>query len=53
MHNQIETKTQHRARHGKSMARGAIKTQRPPLWRPQQVGLSRDELRRIVLDQLG
>lgn len=54
MHNQIETKTQHRAHHGKNaIGRSGAKTQRPPLWRPQEVGLSRDELRRIVLAQLG
>lgn len=54
MHNQIETKTKHRARHGKgAVGRSATKTQQSPIWRPQTVGLSRDELRRIVLDQLG
>ncbi|HMO29015.1 hypothetical protein [Enterovirga sp.] len=45
-----ETRIPHpRARHVK----GAQKPQRPPAWRPHQVGLSREELRRIVLDQLG
>jgi len=49
MHKPIETKTPHHAHRQKS----AVTTQRPQNWRPQQVGLSRDEIRRIVLDQLG
>jgi hypothetical protein len=50
VHTQIDTKTHRRPRHH---AKAPVTTQRPPVWRPQQVGLSRDELRRIVLDQLG
>jgi hypothetical protein len=53
VHTQTDTKTPHRARHKNSAGMGAVKTQNPPIWRPQQVGLSRDELRRIVIDQLG
>lgn len=33
--------------------KSGLKTQRPPVWRPQPSSLTRDELRQIVLDTLG
>lgn len=46
----IETKT-NETHHRRSQS--ATKTQRPAVWRPQASGLTRDELRQIVLETLG
>ncbi|WP_375458598.1 hypothetical protein [uncultured Enterovirga sp.] len=34
-------------------AKSGSKAQCPPVWRPEASGLTRDELRQIVLDTLG
>ncbi len=57
MHTHTETTKTYRYRSTDNQGRrGQSAAKTPPRaseWRPQPVGLTRDELRRIVIDQLG
>lgn len=50
----VQTQIHHSTKTSKPVTRGAAaKGRRPSAWRPQPTGLTRDELRAIVMEQLG